>query len=125
MISRAELARLAHSLGGVTLLTYALDEILIGKLCALMGRTEPRDLYDVYWLFQWSDAGFSFLPSNFAPKCQHKGQDPSQLDEVLRGKVATFDKLWASRLAVQVPDLPHLSEVIRVVRRHFRGLGLG
>jgi len=37
---------------GVTLLTYALDEILIEKLCALMGRTEPRDLYDVYWLFE-------------------------------------------------------------------------
>lgn len=109
---------------GITLPTYTLEEILTEKLCALMGRTEPRDLYDVYWLFEWGDVDLSFLPVNFAAKCRHKGQDPEQLDEVLTGKVGTFDRLWISRLAVQVPDLPHLNEVLRTVRRHLRGLGL-
>ena len=109
---------------GVTLPTYTLEEILTEKLCALLGRTEPRDLYDVYWLFEWGDVNLSFLPANFAAKCQHKGQDPTQLGEVLRGKAGTFDKLWASRLAVQVTDLPHLNEVLRAVRRHLRSLGL-
>ena len=108
----------------VTLPTYALEEILTEKLCALMGRTEPRDLYDVYWLFEWGNVDLSFLPSNFVAKCRHKGQDPNRLNEVLTGKVGTFDRLWASRLAVQVPDLPHLNEVLRMVRRHLRGLGL-
>ena len=108
----------------VRLPTYTLEEILTEKLCALMGRTEPRDLYDVYWLFEWGDVDLSFLPANFAAKCQHKRQEPGRLDEVLRGKVGTLDKLWASRLAMQVSDLPHLSEVLRVVRRHLRGLGL-
>ena len=28
--------------------TYALEEISTEKLCALMGRTEPRDLYDIH-----------------------------------------------------------------------------
>jgi len=108
----------------VRLPTYTLEEILTEKLCALMGRTEPRDLYDVYWLFEWGDVDLSFLPANFAAKCQHKGHDPGQLDAVLGGKVRTFDRLWASRLAVQVPDLPHLDEVLRVVQQHLRRLGL-
>ena len=109
---------------GVTLPTYALEEVLTEKLCALMGRTEPRDLYDVYWLFEWGDVDLSFLPANFAAKCQHKGHDSRQLDEILSRKVGTLDKLWASRLAMQVPDLPHLNEVLRAVRRHLRALGL-
>jgi predicted nucleotidyltransferase component of viral defense system len=108
----------------VTLPTYTLEEILTEKLCALMGRTEPRDLYDVYWLFEWSDVDLSFLSANFAAKCQHKGHDPNRLNEILTGKIRIFDRLWASRLAVQVSDLPHLNKVLRTVRRHLRGLGL-
>jgi predicted nucleotidyltransferase component of viral defense system len=108
----------------VTLPTYALEEILTEKLCALVGRTEPRDLYDVYWLFERGDVDVSFLPANFAAKCRHKGQDPDRLDEILTGKEGILARLWASRLAVQVPDLPHLNEVLRAVRRHLRSLGL-
>jgi predicted nucleotidyltransferase component of viral defense system len=109
---------------GVTLPTYTLEEILTEKLCALMGRTEPRDLYDVYCLFEWGDADLSFLPADFSTKCRHKGQQPGRLDEVLTGKEGTLKRLWASRLSVQVPELPHLNEVLRAVRRHLRGLGL-
>jgi predicted nucleotidyltransferase component of viral defense system len=108
----------------ITLLTYALEEIIVEKMCALMGRTEPRDLYDVYWLFERGDVSLSFLRANFAAKCRHKGQDPDRLDEVLIGKEGTLDKLWASRLAVQVSDLPPLNEVMRVMRRHLRDLNL-
>ncbi|HHE71016.1 MAG TPA: nucleotidyl transferase AbiEii/AbiGii toxin family protein [Chloroflexi bacterium] len=109
---------------GVTLPTYALEEILTEKLCALMGRTEPRDLYGVYWLFDWGDVDLSFLPANFAAKCRHKGQNPDRLNEALTDKEETIERLWASRLAVQVSDLPYLNEVLRAVRRHLRGLGL-
>lgn len=109
---------------GITLPTYTLEEIVIEKLCALIGRTEPRDLYDLHWLFEWGDVDLGFLPANFVAKCRHKGVDPKRLDQVLTDKVGTFERLWASRLAVQVPDLPHLNEVLRAVRRHLRGLGL-
>jgi predicted nucleotidyltransferase component of viral defense system len=108
----------------VTLPTYPLEEILAEKLCALMGRTEPRDLYDVYWLFEWGDVDLAFLPADFTTKCRHKGQDPEKLDQVLNRKVGTWDKLWTSRLAVQVPDLAHVQEVLRAVRRGLRGLEL-
>ena len=110
---------------GVTLPTYTLEEILTEKLCALLGRTEPRDLYDVCCLFEWRDVDLTFLPAKFVDKCEHKEQDPRRLDEILKGKATTFDKLWKSRLAEQVTELPDLNEVLRVVRRHVRNLGLG
>jgi len=78
----------------------------------------------VYWLFEWGDVDLSFLTADFAAKCRHKGQDPRRFDKMLAGKARAFDKLWASRLAVQVLDLPHLNEILRAVRRHLRGLGL-
>lgn len=108
----------------VTVLTYTLEEILTEKLCALMGRTEPRDLYDVYWLFERGDTDVTFLPANFAAKCQHKGKDPTQLNAVLESKASTFEKLWTLRLAIQVTALPDLDEVLRVVRQHLRAVGL-
>lgn len=110
---------------GITLPTYTLEEILTEKLCALLGRTEPRDLYDVYCLFEWRDVDLTFLPANFAAKCEHKGQDPRRLGKVLADKAGTFGKLWTSRLAVQVTELPDLNEVLRAVQRHVRNLGLG
>ncbi len=103
---------------------YTLEEILTEKLCALMGRTEPRDLYDVYSLFEQGDVDSSLLPEGFAAKSKHKGQNPSGLDRALINKAETFERLWTSRLAVQVQDLPHSNDVLRTVRRHLRGLGL-
>lgn len=109
----------------VTLPTYTLEEILTEKLCALLGRTEPRDLYDVYCLFEWRDLDLTFVPHNFIRKCEHKRQDPRRLGEVLTDKAGIFGKLWASRLAVQVTELPDLNQVLRAVQRHIRNLGLG
>ena len=108
----------------VALPTYTLEEILTEKLCALLGRTEPRDLYDVYWLFKSGDVDQTFLPANFSAKCRHKGKDPDQLGAALADKAVTFGKLWNPRLAVQVTDLPDLDEVLRSVRQHLRGLAL-
>jgi uncharacterized protein len=103
---------------------YTLEEILTEKLCALMGRTEPRDLYDVYSLFEQGDLDLQLVPEGFAAKSKHKGQNSSGLDRALTNKAETFERLWESRLAVQVQDLPHANDVLRTVRRHLRGLGL-
>jgi len=109
---------------GVTLPTYSLEEILVEKLRSLVERTEPRDLYDVYALLQRGDVDLGFLPANFAAKCRHKGLDPDRLEQVLASRAQTLERLWTTRLAVQVVDLPHLSEVLRAVRQHLRGMGL-
>lgn len=47
-------SRLIHSLFSDAvqkdITTYSLEEIVIEKLCAIIGRTEPRDVYDIYFL---------------------------------------------------------------------------
>lgn len=108
----------------VTIPTYTLEEILSEKLCALLQRTEARDLYDVYCVLEEGDADLAFLPESFVAKCEHKGQDPTRLYEVLTRKKPIFEKQWAIRLAEQVTELPNLNKVLRAVRRHVRKLGL-
>jgi predicted nucleotidyltransferase component of viral defense system len=124
LCTRRLLAPYSDYPANATLPTYALEEILTEKLCAVMGRTEPRDWYDVYCLFEQGDVNLDSLPAHFAAKCRHKGQSPAQLGQVLQDKADTLNKLWKSRLAVQIPDLPDASLVLRKVRRHLRALDL-
>jgi hypothetical protein len=109
----------------VRLPAYTLNEILAEKLCALMGRTEPRDLYDVYWVLEATTVDPEFLSHDFMAKAEHKGHDPARLDKVLQGKASRFESQWDKRLAQQVQDLPQFDPVMRAVRRHVRQLELG
>jgi predicted nucleotidyltransferase component of viral defense system len=107
---------------GVAVPTYTLREILAEKLCALIGRTEPRDLYDVYELFESGDVDQAFSWNDVAAKCEHKERDPTLLQQALDDKAARLEKQWQTRLAQQVTDLPHFNEVMRTVQRHLRNL---
>jgi len=104
--------------------TYTLQEILAEKLCALIGRNEPRDLYDIYWLLESGDIDTTFLPDAFATKAEHKGRDPARLGQALTKKKARLEKEWESRLGQQVVDLPPYKQVYQGVRRHIRKLEL-
>lgn len=109
---------------GVRLPTYTLDEILIEKLCALMGRTEPRDLYDVHSLFRRGDVNLAVVPAGFKAKAQHKGLEPTRLGDALSVKADAYERLWSSRLAIQVAELPDVKGILRAVRRRLRDIGL-
>jgi predicted nucleotidyltransferase component of viral defense system len=109
----------------VVLPTYTKLEILTEKLCALTRRVQPRDLYDVYYLFESGDLDTTFLPDYFRRKCDHKGYDPSRIHTVFIEKQPAFGRLWKASLAHQVRELPHFEEVVRAVRRHVRQLELG
>jgi len=109
----------------VTLPTYTINEILAEKLCALMGRTEPRDLYDVWWLLEFTPVEAALLAHDFARKAEHKGHNPARIHSVLSSKESRFASQWETRLARQVVDLPHFEEVMRAVRRHVRQMQLG
>jgi len=109
----------------VRLPAYTVNEILAEKLCALMGRTEPRDLYDVWWLLEMGGVDPALLTHDFLRKAEHKGHDPTRLYHVLGEKDSRFESLWETRLSQQVPQLPDFEEVMRAVRRHVRQLQLG
>ncbi len=76
--------------------SYALEEILIEKLCAIIGRTEPRDIYDVDYLFDVDDIDFHKIPDAFREKAEFKGYDPKRLKESLNDKKDKYARMWES-----------------------------
>jgi predicted nucleotidyltransferase component of viral defense system len=107
-----------------TLCVYSLEEILAEKLCALLGRTEPRDLYDVHYMLTHHLADTEAVSFQLRQKMAHKGADPTALGDVLTRKQVTFQRLWEPRLRGQMPDLPYLDAVIRETNQWFRQWGL-
>ena len=107
-----------------TLHVYSPEEILAEKLCALLGRTEPRDLYDVHYMLAHGLADAEAVSFRLGEKMAHKGVDPAALGDVLARKQDTFRRLWEPRLGGQMPDLPNLDTIIREANRWLRQGGL-
>ena len=107
-----------------TLQVYSPEEILSEKLCALLGRTEPRDLYDVHYMLAHGLADAEDVAFRLGDKMARKGVDLTELGDVLTRKQDTFQRLWEPRLRGQMPDLPHLDTVIRETNRWLRQGGL-
>ncbi|KPL05566.1 MAG: hypothetical protein AMJ73_00070 [candidate division Zixibacteria bacterium SM1_73] len=104
--------------------TYSLEEVLIEKLCALISRTEPRDLYDVHHLFNLESLDHNEVAEGFRAKAESKKIDPRRLSHILKRKEATIAKLWEIRLAQQVDELPHLDAVTRKINKCLRQHGM-
>lgn len=104
--------------------TYSLEEILAEKLCALIGRTEPRDLYDTHFLLALGNLDYQSVGEGFKDKAQSKKIDPKRLRNILWEKEATIARLWKIRLAYQVDELPHLDAVIRKTNKYLRQYGI-
>ncbi|MEL6539529.1 MAG: nucleotidyl transferase AbiEii/AbiGii toxin family protein [Bacteroidota bacterium] len=103
-----------------SLLCYPLEEVLIEKMCALMGRTEPRDLYDFWYLLEIAQLRIDHLWSEFSQKAQHKGYTPNQFFIKVTEKCMRFEGRWKGSLSRQINTLPHFETVIRNVHQHLR-----
>ena len=99
---------------------YSLAEVLIEKMTALMGRTEPRDLYDFWYLTEIERFKISNYLFEFQNKAQHKKQDPKKFSEKVLSKETAFKRDWDKKLASQIHDLPEYEEVFRGAKRHFK-----
>lgn len=104
--------------------TYTLEEIIVEKLCAIIGRTEPRDIYDVNYLFGAGGIDFHKIPDALREKAEFKGIDPERLRGSLNDKKDKYERMWKTRLEHQIKDLPHLAEVLRELNRSLRRYGL-
>ncbi|MDZ4063674.1 MAG: nucleotidyl transferase AbiEii/AbiGii toxin family protein, partial [Coriobacteriia bacterium] len=102
--------------------SYALEEVLTEKLCAVIGRTEPRDVYDLHFLMGRSEIDFLQIPGAFAEKAKSKNVDPARLGEAL-GR-SGLEKMWETRLVHQIKELPHLEQVLRGLKRKLKEHGL-
>jgi predicted nucleotidyltransferase component of viral defense system len=99
---------------------YSLSEVLIEKMAALMGRTEPRDLYDFWYLTEIERLNVAEHVHSFQNKVDRKKQDPQNFIQRVLNKESVFKRDWQRKLASQIHDLPEYEEVFRGAKRHFK-----
>jgi hypothetical protein len=103
---------------------YALDEIVCEKFRSLLNpaRREPRDVYDLWYLFDRASADVERIRSEFRSKAGFKKLDPGTLVETIARKEKALGTLWEKRLANQIADLPRFDAAFKRAQREARKL---
>ena len=104
----------------VTITSYSLEEIVIEKMAALMGRTIPRDLYDFEYLTNTEGIELQDVFNEFQLKAEHKGQDPIEFVQKVTAKEKIFEKAWTENLSNQIKDLRKFKDVWRDINKQLR-----
>jgi predicted nucleotidyltransferase component of viral defense system len=99
---------------------YSLPEVLVEKMAALMGRTEPRDLYDFWHLTEIERLSTKHFKPEFERKAKNKGHDPIKFEERVLLKAKNLEKAWKGKLENQIHDLPKFDDVFREAKRNFK-----
>lgn len=103
---------------------YSLNEILIEKMTALMGRTIPRDLYDFNFLIENENLELQDVYIEFMRKAKNKGHNPKEFVNKVLPKKKTFERDWETSLSKQMPDdeLPDFKNLWRKASNSFKEL---
>lgn len=111
---------------GPTLKVYAIKEIVVEKLLALSdrARNEPRDLYDLWHLFDSADLRIAELRAELDAKLALRKRVIAGMEQAIAAKEDRLRSLWVNRLAHQTSQLPPFDEVFREVMRVVRAAGL-
>lgn len=104
----------------VTIQCYGLEEIVIEKMAALMGRTLPRDLYDFEYLTNTEGVELKDVYHEFQSKAEHKGHNPAEFILKVTGKEKVFEKAWTDNLSNQIKDLRKFKDVWRGFQKQLR-----
>jgi predicted nucleotidyltransferase component of viral defense system len=78
--------------GEIKIQSYGLEEIVIEKMAALMGRTIPRDLYDFEYLTNTSGIELQDVFYEFQRKARNKGHNPGEFVQKVTGKERILEK---------------------------------
>ncbi len=106
--------------GEVTIFSYSLEEIVIEKMAALMGRTIPRDLYDFEYLTNTEGIELQDVFIEFQQKAEHKGQDSKEFVQKVTAKEKIYEKAWTENLSHQIKDLRKFKDVWRDFNKQLR-----
>ena len=111
---------------GPTVKVYAIEEIVIEKLLALSdrARNEPRDLYDLWYLFDAMDLHIAEMRTELDTKLALRKRTAAGLEQAIATKEERLRRLWENRLAHQMSQLPPFDEVFRQVLRAIRAADL-
>jgi predicted nucleotidyltransferase component of viral defense system len=105
-----------------TINCYSLSEVLIEKMAAVMGRTIPRDLYDLWYLLGNKQIDLEDHYFEFERKAEHKGHDSKEFRAKLAAKEGKYQRDWETSLGDQIYDLPKFKDVMRELNKYFRAL---
>lgn len=103
-----------------TLQCYSLSEVLIEKMAALMGRTEPRDLYDFWHLTENERLDTKHHKPEFERKAKNKKHNPDQFEEKVLAKEKNLKQAWQRKLEDQIHNLPRFDDVFREAKRNLK-----
>jgi predicted nucleotidyltransferase component of viral defense system len=102
------------------ILCYSLEEIISEKMRSLMQRTMPRDLYDVWYMFEMENLNIEDYIFDFQKKTEFKELDPNKLTQTVLAKEATFKAQWEKSLTQQIKDVPDFNLVWRSLGKHWK-----
>ncbi len=107
---------------GPTVKVYAIEEIVVEKLLALSdpARNEPRDLYDLWYLFDSADMRIAEMRAELDAKLALRQRTVADLAQAIAAKEDRLRRLWTNRLAHQISHLPPFEDVFREVIRTVR-----
>lgn len=108
---------------GEKILVYSLSEIITEKTVALFdrARTEPRDLYDLWYLTEQNGTAFlNDCLEAITAKLAHRGKTLDEVRSEFLKKEARLKKTWETRLSAQMATLPEFDHVFRAVKRALR-----
>jgi hypothetical protein len=111
---------------GPTVKVYAIKEIVVEKLLALSdrARNEPRDLYDLWYLFDSTDLRIVEMRIELDIKLALRQRTVAGLEQAITAKEDRLRRLWAVRLTHQMSHLPLFDDVFREVLRAVRAAHL-
>ena len=101
---------------------YSKQEVLIEKMRSLMERTQPRDIYDLWYLLENDNLDVFDFTNEFSQKAQHKGFNAADLIEKVSAKEAKYKSMWQKYLSNQIHDLPDFDGVYRILMKHLKKL---
>lgn len=111
-------------LADCSLLCYRLEEVVIEKMCALLARTQARDLYDLWYLVEEAEVDLSYCWPEFERKAKYKGHNALEFTSRLRAKMGGYQRRWEGSLSGQIHPLPPFEQVTRSLGKHLRKLSI-
>lgn len=104
---------------------YSLNEIATEKVVRLQDRprTEPRDLYDRWFLTVNAGVVLAELVPAIQEKLHFGQKEIAGLEDRILAKEARLKALWVGRLGHQIEVVPEFDKVFRAVRRELRQAG--
>ena len=111
---------------GPTVKVYDIKEIVVEKLLALSdrARNEPRDLYDLWYLFGCTDLRVAEMRAELDAKLALRQRVVAGMEQAIAAKEDRLRRLWTARLAHQMNQLPPFYDVFREVLRAIRAADL-